>query len=109
MATRALKDFGFIIDSCYDGIECLNKIKDGNSYDLILMDIMMPNMNGEKCIKELKKIKSFNTPVIALTADAVAGAREKYISLGFIDYISKPFSKEQIKLKLEKLFIDKEN
>ncbi len=109
VATRALKDFGFIIDSCYDGIECLNKIKDGNSYDLILMDIMMPNMNGEKCIKELKKIKSFNTPVIALTADAVAGAREKYISLGFIDYISKPFSKEQIQEKLEKIFICKEN
>ena len=109
VATRALKDFGFIIDSCYDGIECLNKIKDGNSYDLILMDIMMPNMNGEKCIKELKKIKSFNTPVIALTADAVAGAREKYISLGFIDYISKPFNKEQIQEKLEKIFICKEN
>lgn len=109
VATRALKDFGFIIDSCYDGIECLNKIKDGNSYDLILMDIMMPNMNGEKCIKELKKIKLFNTPVIALTADAVAGAREKYISLGFIDYISKPFSKEQIQEKLEKIFICKEN
>lgn len=109
VATRALKDFGFIIDSCYDGIECLNKIKDGNSYDLILMDIMMPNMNGEKCIKELKKIKSFNTPIIALTADAVAGAREKYISLGFIDYISKPFSKEQIQEKLEKIFICKEN
>ncbi len=109
VATRALKDFGFIIDSCYDGIECLNKIKDGNGYDLILMDIMMPNMNGEKCIKELKKIKSFNTPVIALTADAVAGAREKYISLGFIDYISKPFSKEQIQEKLEKIFMRKEN
>ena len=109
VACRALKDFNFDIDECYDGIECLNKIKDGNSYDLILMDIMMPKMNGEKCIKELKKIKSFNTPVIALTADAVAGAREKYISLGFIDYISKPFSKEQIQEKLEKIFICKEN
>ena len=49
---------------------------------------------------------SFNIPVIALTADAVAGAREKYISEGFIDYIAKPFSKDQIKEKLDIVFKD---
>lgn len=47
---------------------------------------------------------TFNTPVIALTADAVAGAKEKYLSEGFVDYIAKPFSKEQIKEKLDKVF-----
>ncbi len=103
---RALKDFNFILDECYDGIECLNKINMGNKYDLILMDIMMPNMSGEACIEELKKITTFNTPVIALTADAVAGAKEKYLSEGFVDYIAKPFSKEQIKEKLDKIFIN---
>ena len=66
----------------------------------------MPNMNGEQTIAELKKIETFKTPVIALTADAVAGAREKYISEGFIDYISKPFSKDQIKEKLDIVFAD---
>ena len=104
VAGRALKDFNFVLDECYDGQECLDKINQGNIYDLILMDIMMPNMNGEQTIAELKKNPTFNIPVIALTADAVAGAKEKYISEGFIDYISKPFSKEQIKEKLDMVF-----
>lgn len=104
VACRSLKDFNFVIDECYDGQECLDKINQGNTYDLILMDIMMPNMNGEQAIAELKKIPAFNTPVIALTADAVAGAKEKYMSEGFVDYISKPFSKEQIKEKLDMVF-----
>ena len=104
VARRALKDFNFVIDECYDGKECLEKINSGNTYDLILMDIMMPNMNGEKCIAELKNLKSFNTPVIALTADAIAGVKEKYLKEGFVDYIAKPFSKEQIKEKLDKVF-----
>ena len=106
VACRALKDFNFEIDECYDGQECLDKINQGNTYDLILMDIMMPNMSGKTCIAELKKMSSFNIPVIALTADAIAGAREKYISDGFIDYISKPFSKEQIKEKLDIIFVN---
>ena len=73
-------------------------------YDLILMDIMMPNMSGETAIKRLKENPNFKIPVIALTADAVAGAKEKYVSEGFIDYISKPFNKEQIKQKLDIVF-----
>ena len=82
------------------------KIKDGNNYDLIFMDIMMPKMNGEECIRELKKISSFNTPVIALTADAVSGVKEKYIKMGFTYYISKPFTKEQIKDKINNILSD---
>ena len=104
VATRALKDFDFEIDECYDGSECLDKINSGNTYDLILMDIMMPNMSGESAIAKLKEISTFNTPVIALTADAVAGAREKYIGEGFTDYVAKPFSKEQIIGKLDAIF-----
>ena len=104
VASRSLKDFNFELDECYDGKECLDKINSGKVYDLILMDIMMPNMNGEQAIAELKKIPTFKTPVIALTADAVAGAKEKYMSEGFVDYISKPFSKDQIKEKLDMVF-----
>ena len=108
VARRNIEALGFkTIDECYNGSECLEKIKNGNRYDLILMDIMMPNMNGEACIEELKKIEGFNTPVIALTADALNGAKEKYISEGFIDYIAKPFSKDQIKEKLENILKDK--
>ena len=104
VAGRALKEFNFELDECYDGKECLDKINSGNVYDLILMDIMMPNMSGVTCIAELKKIPTFKTPVIALTADAVAGAKEKYMSEGFVDYIAKPFSKDQIKEKLDIVF-----
>lgn len=105
VATRALKNFEFEIDECYNGKECLEKLKT-NTYDIILMDIMMPILNGEKTIKILKEDPNFNTPVIALTADAVAGSQEKYLKLGFADYISKPFSKDQIKTKLDNIFYD---
>ena len=105
VARKALNDFHFELDECYDGVQCLNKVKD-NKYDLILMDIMMPNMSGEDTLKELKKDADFNVPVIALTADAVVGAKEKYVSEGFVDYISKPFNREQIKEKLDIVFVD---
>ena len=104
VAIRALQDFNFTIDECYDGTECLEKVKNGNEYDLILMDIMMPNMNGEETIKKLKENKNFVIPTIAVTADAVAGAEEKYKGEGFIDYIPKPFTKAQIQDKLSNIF-----
>ena len=106
VARRALDSFNFEIDECYDGQECLNKVINGNEYDLILMDIMMPNMNGEMALQKLKENANFKIPTIALTADAVAGAKEKYVSEGFIDYIAKPFSKDQIKEKLDIVFKD---
>ena len=109
VARKALQDFNFEIDECYDGQECLDKVVNGNEYDLILMDIMMPNMSGETAIAKLKEKPNFNIPIIALTADAVAGAREKYLSEGFIDYIAKPFKKEQIKEKLDLVFNNNSN
>lgn len=104
VAKKAIENFGFIIDEATDGIECLEKVKNNPRYDLILMDIMMPNMSGETCLKKLKEDETFDTPVVALTADAIAGSKEKYISEGFKDYIQKPFSREQIKEKLSNIF-----
>ena len=109
VARKALDGYNFEIDECYDGQECLDKVVNGNEYDLILMDIMMPNMSGETAIAKLKEKPNFNIPTIALTADAVAGAREKYLSEGFIDYIAKPFKKEQIKEKLDLVFNNNSN
>ena len=74
VARRALSDFNFEIDEVYDGEQVLQKFKEGNTYDLILMDIMMPNMSGEEAFKKLKEDPNFNIPTIALTADAIAGA-----------------------------------
>lgn len=104
VAKRALDGFNFIIDVVEDGEQAVNKVKEGNKYDLILMDIMMPNMNGETALLELKKDPNFNVPVIALTADAIAGANEHYKSVGFVDYLAKPFSRDQIKEKLDEIF-----
>ena len=103
VATRALSNFNFVIDTATSGEECLNKVKE-TKYDLILMDIMMPNMSGETTLQKLKEINGFNTPVIALTADALAGAEARYKSEGFVDYLAKPFNKEQIKEKLDIIF-----
>ena len=92
------------IDECSNGLECLTKIKaEKNTYDIILMDIMMPVMNGEEALNQLKKIDNFHTPIIALTADALAGAEEKYEKEGFNGYLSKPFTKEQIQTKIENI------
>ena len=103
VAKKALQDFSFKIDECYDGYECIDKVKSTN-YDLILMDIMMPNMSGESTLIKLKELDNFNVPVIALTADAIAGAKEKYLSEGFVDYIAKPFNKSQIKGIIDAIF-----
>ena len=99
VATRLLSDLPYDIDECYNGKECLEKLK-LNSYDLILMDIMMPEMDGEATIRELKNNSEFKTPVIALTADAVAGANEKYLNEGFVGYLAKPFKKEDLENKI---------
>ena len=109
VAKRNIEDLNFKeIDECYNGLECLEKIKNGKKYDIILMDIMMPTMDGEQVLKELKNIKDFDTPVIALTADAIAGSDEKYKNEGFVDYVSKPFNKDTIKLKIDSIF-EKDN
>ena len=92
------------IDECSNGLECLTKIKEEKvTYDIILMDIMMPVMNGEEALNQLKKIDNFHTPIIALTADALAGAEEKYKKEGFNGYLSKPFTKEQLQTKIENI------
>ena len=103
VAKIALAPLGFEVDEVLSGKEAIDRIKK-NSYDLILMDIMMPEMSGEECFKILKSDPKFNIPVVALTADAVAGSKEKYLEIGFTDYIAKPFSKDEIKIVLEKIF-----
>ena len=104
VAKRALSSFNFVLEECSSGEESIEKVRQANNYDLILMDIMMPGIGGETALQELKKIEGFATPVIALTADAISGAKEHYMEAGFNDYIAKPFSREQIKEKLDSIF-----
>ena len=107
VAKKMLEEYNFEIEECYDGLQCLEKVSNVNKYDLILMDIMMPEMSGETTLKQLKEITNFNTPVIALTADAMSGSREKYIAEGFADYLAKPITRDQIAEKINLIFMDK--
>ena len=106
VALKALSDFDFTIDTASDGLEAIEMVENNERYDVILMDIMMPNMNGETALQKLKEKEDFDTPTIALTADAVAGAYEKYKEAGFEDYLAKPFSRDQIREKFDKIFKD---
>lgn len=103
VAKRALEALNYTnLDTCDSGFKCLEKIKNGSSYDIILMDIMMPGMSGTQTLENLKNISSFKTPVVALTADALIGANQKYLSQGFSAYLAKPYTKEQLKNILNK-------
>lgn len=103
VAQRALEALNYTnLDTCDSGFKCLEKIKNGSSYDIILMDIMMPGMSGTQTLENLKNISSFKTPVVALTADALIGANQKYLSQGFSAYLAKPYTKEQLKNILNK-------
>ena len=109
VATRMLEQFNFSIDTAHGGKECLDIIKEKmNYYDVIFMDIMMPDLNGVDTLKKLKEIEGFNTPVIALTADSMDGSREKYLAAGFDEYVSKPIIKEILEKALNK-YVDVED
>ena len=108
VAERALSFYHPKTEGALSGLECIDKVN-GNHYDLIFMDIMMPGMSGDETLAKLKEKVDFKIPVVALTADAVAGAREKYLNLGFSDYVAKPFKKEQLKAVLDKFCQNKKN
>ena len=95
VASRLLKTYEVTTEEVNSGSECLEKIK-SNNYDLILLDMMMPNMNGEETLKELLKLDNFKTPVVVLTADALSGKKEEYINMGFNDYLAKPIAREEL-------------
>lgn len=94
-----LKETRIKIDTAGSGRECLDKCSQ-QKYDLILMDHMMPEMDGVQTFEKLHGDKSspnFETPVIMLTANALAGMREQYMDVGFADYVSKPVRGAKLK------------
>ena len=101
VAARLLESYKVETECVSSGFECLNKINEGIKYDLILMDDMMPKMSGVETFKKLKQIEGFNVPVIALTANAIAGMKENYLNEGFNDYISKPIDKKELERVLK--------
>lgn len=99
-----LKETKVQIEEASGGFQCLEQIKE-TSYDLIFMDHMMPEMDGVEtllCMREQQDHLCTETPVVALTANAIAGAKEMYLQQGFSGFISKPINPE----KLEALLLE---
>ena len=102
VAETLLKKYKLDIETCASGYECLDLIKSGNKYDLILMDDMMPKLTGTETLHLLQEIPTFKTKVVALTANAIEGMKDKYIEEGFNDYLAKPMEKVELERVLRK-------
>ena len=95
--TKALEMHQMKVLAAMDGKEALQILKENPSVDIVLMDMMMPEMDGYESTKEIRRIPAYkNLPVLAVTAKAMMGDREKCIAAGASDYISKPVDIDQL-------------
>ena len=106
VAARLLRSYECQIEEVDSGYKVLDLIASGNKYDLILMDDMMPKLSGIDTLHRLKENPAFNMPVVALTANAISGMREKYLAEGFDEYLAKPIEKNELNEIMLK-FLDK--
>jgi len=106
--TKALEQHQMKVLAATDGREALQILKENPSIDIVLMDMMMPEMDGYESTKQIRKIPAFkNLPVLAVTAKAMMGDREKCIAAGASDYISKPVDIDQLVSLLRVWLYDK--
>ena len=97
VATKLFQKYGAnSIETCSSGFECLEKIQNGDEYDLLFLDDMMPKMSGVETFEKLRQNPNFHIPTIALTANAITGMREKYLASGFNDYLAKPMEQTEL-------------
>ena len=107
VAKGLLKATQVQIDTAISGYECLEKVRQ-QAYDLILLDHRMPGLDGVQTLLSMKLLArepgypNVETPIIVLTANAVSGAREEYISVGFDDYLTKPIDSQHLEATLQK-------
>lgn len=103
VAHRLLQEYKVQITEVQSGQAAIDLINAGNTYDLILMDDMMPKMSGVQTLQKLKTIPGFQMKVVALTANAITGMREKYLADGFDEYLAKPISKKELAKIIKKM------
>ena len=100
------QSFGLTVSYAANGLQALEQVKlasvQGTSFDLVLMDIHMPELDGKRTIKALKAL-AFNKPIIAITAATMKGVKQELITLGFNHIIAKPIDKNKIIFSLESL------
>lgn len=105
VATKLLAPYEVEVVEASSGQECLDILEKDTSFDLILMDDLMPEMSGTECldiIKKIERVDGYYIPVVVLTANAVSGMKEKYLNSGFEDYLSKPIDKYALDRILKK-------
>lgn len=100
LALRLLEQFNLNLSSTSNGRDCIEMVKN-NDYDIIFLDHMMPDLDGIATVHILRD-DGCTAPIIALTANSYTGSRERYISEGFTDYLSKPFKYKDLHKILEK-------
>lgn len=97
-----LQSRGFVVDTVDDGEKAIN-ITDKFSYDLILMDIALPGIDGVEATRIIKRKPGYkDVPIVALTAFAMTGDKERLLNEGFKDYISKPLDIQDFIKKMDK-------
>lgn len=101
-----LKKFNFDITAVTNGVDAINFFQN-IKFDLILMDLMLPGMNGIEITEEIRKMEIENSvenkvPIIALTANTLDNDRDKCMEVGMNEYLSKPFTAEQLAEKIHK-------
>jgi HAMP domain-containing protein/CheY-like chemotaxis protein/GAF domain-containing protein len=95
--TSMLEDHGMIVRFAENGKQAIEQLKKDPNVDAVLMDVMMPELDGYETTKAIRAMEQFKTlPIIALTAKAMKGDREKCIAAGASDYITKPVDTEQL-------------
>lgn len=95
--STVLEDHKLDVLSADNGWDALRILQETPDVDIVLMDIMMPEMDGMTTIREIRKIPSLkNLPIVAVTAKAMKGDREKCIEAGAWDYLSKPVDPDQL-------------
>ena len=97
IATEILSDVGIIVDIANTGLEAYEKAKNSGPYDLILMDIQMPVMDGIEAVKHIRTLEKMeNIPIIAMTAHALKEERDKCINVGMDDHLAKPINPQEL-------------
>jgi len=107
VAKVLMQPYGLFIDTAYSGFEAIEKIEKGNVYDIVFMDHMMPEMDGIEAAKRIRSL-GYTNPIVALTANAVAGQAEIFAENGFDGFISKPIDIRQLNITLNKMIRDKQ-
>ena len=105
VARGLLMFYDLQIDTCENGLEAIKKIKNGNEYDIIFMDHMMPEMNGLEATQALRSM-GYNKPIVALTANALIGQAEMFLQSGFDSFLSKPIQTVHLNATLLKYVRD---